>query len=87
MSGQQGGAPKVWKRAQRIADHCRSGKLLCRYNRQLETGLTETVYFLEPGGRQVGRRSAENAIQNGLLIPSSDGLFGPDFSQTWSAPA
>ena len=83
----QGGAPKVWKRAQRIADRCRSGKhRLCRYNRQTETGQTETVYFLEPGGRKVGRRSAENAIQHGLLIPSADGLFGPEFSQTWSAP-
>lgn len=41
---------KPWKRAERIADQCRTGKALCRYNRQTETGSTEIVYFLEPGG-------------------------------------
>lgn len=41
---------KPWKRAERIAEQCRSGKTLCRYNRQTETGSTEIVYFLEPGG-------------------------------------
>lgn len=42
--------PKPWKRAERIAEQCRSGKTLCRYNRQTETGSTEIAYFLEPGG-------------------------------------
>jgi hypothetical protein len=78
--------PKPWKRAERIAAQCAAGKKLCRYNRQTETGSTEVVFFLEPGGRQVGTRSAENAIAHGLLTPSNDGLLGPEFSQTWSAP-
>lgn len=78
-------APKIWKRAERIAEQCKSGKTLCRYNRQTETGGTEVVFFLEPGGKQVGRRSAENAINNGLVIAAGDGLFGLETSQTWSA--
>lgn len=78
--------PKPWKRAERIAAQCRSGKTLCRYNRQTETGSVETVYFLEPGGRRVGAKSAQNAIRHGLLIPSGDGLFGAESSQTWTAP-
>jgi hypothetical protein len=41
---------------------------------------------LEPGGHAVGRKSAENAIKHGLLVPSNDGLFGAEFSQTWTAP-
>lgn len=76
---------KPWKRAERIAEQCRSGKTLHCYNRQTETGSTEIVYFLEPGGRQVGAKSALNAIRHGLLIPSGDGLFGAESSQTWIA--
>lgn len=76
---------KPWKRAERIADQCRTGKALCRYNRQTETGSTEIVYFLEPGGRRVEAKSAQNAIKHGLLIPAGDGLFGAESSQTWRA--
>jgi hypothetical protein len=75
--------PKLWKRAERIVEQCKSGKRLCRYNRQTEVGDTEVVFFLEPGGKQVGRRSAENAIAIGALAPANDGLLGPEFSQTW----
>lgn len=78
--------PKPWRRAERIAEQCKAGKTLCRFNRQTETGQTEVVFFLEPGDRQVGTRSAENAIRHGLLIPQADGLFGPDSSQAWIAP-
>lgn len=74
--------PKLWKRAERIVEQCRSGKRLCRFNRQTETGDTEIVFFLEPGGKQVGRRSAENAIAVGGLIAAQDGLFA-ETSQTW----
>jgi hypothetical protein len=41
------------------------------------------VFFFEPGGAPVGRRSVENAIEHGLLKPRNDGLFGAEFSQTW----
>lgn len=78
-------APKIWKRAERIVEQCKSGKRLCRFNRQTETGDTEVVFFLEPGGKQVGRRSAENAISLGALIAANDGLFGAESSQTWGA--
>lgn len=77
--------PKLWKRAEKIVKACESGKSLCRYNRATETGGTEIVYFLEPGGKQVGSRSAENAIKCGPLAPREDGLFGAEFSQTWGS--
>jgi hypothetical protein len=76
---------KPWKRAERVAEACRSGKILCCFNRQSEEAGAEVVFYLEPGGDPVGRKTAENAIQNGLLVPSNDGLFGSEFSQTWTA--
>jgi hypothetical protein len=78
-------SPKLWKRAEGIVRQCQSGKQLCKFNRTTEAGGTEVVFFLEPGGKKVGARSAENAIKCGALIPSNDGLFGEEFSQTWSA--
>ena len=51
--------PKPWRRAERIAEQCKAGKTLCRFNRQTETGQTGVVFFLEPGCRQVGTRSAD----------------------------
>lgn len=74
--------PKLWKHAERIVEQCRSGKRLCRFNRRTKTGDIEIVFFLEPGGKQVGRRSAENAIAAGGLIAAQDGLFA-ETSQTW----
>ena len=74
---------KIWKRAQKIIQECEQGKRLCRLNRQMETGETEVVYFMEPGGKQVGNKSAENAIASQKLSSGNDGLFGNDFSQTW----
>lgn len=76
---------KLWKRAEPIVEACQSGKTLHKFLRQKETGETEVVFFLEPGGKQVGCRSALNAIQHGGLHPHNDGLFGSEFSQTWSA--
>lgn len=76
---------KPWKRAERIAMACKKGKTLCCFNRQTEESGTEVIFFLEPGGYPVGRKSAENAIKHGLLVPSNDGLFGAEFSQTWTA--
>jgi hypothetical protein len=77
---------KPWKRAERIALACKNGKTLCCFNRQSEERGAEVVFYLEPGGYPVGRKTAENAIKHGLLIPSNDGLFGSEFSQTWTAP-
>jgi hypothetical protein len=74
---------KPWKRAERIAMACKKGKTLCCYNRQSEEAGADVVFFLEPGGYPVGRKTAENAIKHGLLVPSNDGLFGPEFSQTY----
>ena len=75
--------PKPWKRALRIVEQCKSGKRLCCFNQQTETGGSEIVYFFEPGGYPVGRKSVENALEHKLLIPQNDGLFGAEFSQTF----
>lgn len=74
---------KPWKRAVRIVEQCRAGKRLCCFNQPSEETGSEVVYFFEPGGARVGRKSVENAIQHGLLIPQNDGLFGAEFSQTF----
>lgn len=78
--------PKPWKRAERLANQCRGGKTLCCFNQQSEEKGNEVVYFLEPGGAPVGRKTVENALKFGLIVPSNDGLFGSEFSQTWTAP-
>ena len=74
---------KPWKRALRIVEQCKSGKRLCCFNRQSEEA-GAVIFYLEPGGEPVGRKTAENAIEHGLLVSNNDGLFG--FSQTWSVP-
>ena len=76
---------KPWKRAVDLAQKCKSGKRLCCFNQPSEECGNQVVFFLEPGGYPVGRKTAENAIQHGLLVPANDGLFGAEFSQTWSA--
>lgn len=43
-------------------------------------------YRLEPSRRLVPRPIAERAITLRLLVPGNDGLFGPEWSQTWRAP-
>lgn len=43
-------------------------------------------YRLTPSGRAVRPQVAERAIGERLIVPSCDGLFGPEWSQTWRAP-
>ena len=33
-------------------------------------------YFLEPGGKNVGQRTALRAISEGYVVANGDGLFG-----------
>lgn len=74
--------PKIPVRVQRIVDACRGGQSLCLTIRHSEVG-DQRVYWLEPSGRPAGTKSAERAIEMGLLAPAGDGLF--DLSQTWRA--
>lgn len=75
---------KPWKRSIQVVERCRTWKLkICCFNRQTEQEGSEIVYFTEPGGYSVGRRTVENALKHGLLIPQNDGLFGAEFSQTY----
>jgi hypothetical protein len=43
-------------------------------------------YRLAPSGRRVRTAAAERAIALHLIVPGNDGLFGPEWSQTWRAP-
>ncbi|MCJ2098475.1 hypothetical protein [Methylobacterium sp. E-046] len=43
-------------------------------------------YRLAPAGRRVRTAAAERAIDLRLIVPGNDGLFGPEWSQTWRAP-
>lgn len=69
-------------RIQTLVGACGGGQTLCCTLRHSEVG-DERVYWLEPSGRSAGTRSAERAIELGLLVPAGDGLFG--VSQTWRA--
>lgn len=69
-------------RIQTIVGACRGGQTLCLTIRHSEVG-DERTYWLEPSGRSAGTKSAEQAIELGLLVPAGDGLFG--MSQTWRA--
>lgn len=69
-------------RIQTLVGACRGGQTLCCTLRHSEVG-DERIYWLEPSGRPAGTKSAEQAIELGLLVPAGDGLFG--MSQTWRA--
>ncbi|MDH2313076.1 hypothetical protein [Methylobacterium brachiatum] len=43
-------------------------------------------YRLSPSGRRVRFAVAERAIALRLIVPGLDGLFGPEWSQTWRGP-
>lgn len=66
----------------RLLEAMRTGEVLT----VTATGEGRT-YRLSPSGRPVRASLAERAIGCGLLVPSCDGLFGPEWSQTWRAPA
>jgi hypothetical protein len=72
------------KRAQLILDQCREkGQRLCKSFHLKSGGAVETCYLLEPSGKRVTPKSAEEAIGTGFLVPTNDGLFGGSDSQTW----
>lgn len=70
-------------RIQTIVGACKGGQTLCLAIRQSDVG-DERVYWFEPSGRPAGTKSADQAIEMGLLVPTGDGLFAGD-SQTYRA--
>jgi len=76
---------KLPKRVWRVIDDVRDGQRLCKFLRQKEDLSTEIVFALEPRGRRVATKSAQDAIASGLLKGAGDGLFGEETSQTWVA--
>ncbi|MCJ2104740.1 hypothetical protein MKK70_04975 [Methylobacterium sp. E-041] len=44
------------------------------------------IYVLRPSGRVISTRVARRAIEDRLVLPHCDGLFGPDTSQSWGFP-
>ena len=43
-------------------------------------------FHLHPSGRTAPAGVARRAIEQRLIVPNCDGLFGPDCSQSWRAP-
>jgi hypothetical protein len=79
-------SPKVraTKRAMLILDQCKTeGQRLCKSFHVKNTGTVDTCYLLEPSGKRVTPKSAEEAIGSGQLVPADDGLF--NISQTWTS--
>jgi hypothetical protein len=77
---------RATKRAMLILDQCKiKGQRLCKSFHIKSTRTVETCYLLEPSGKRVTPRSAEEAIRTGLLVPADDGLFNAADSQTWQA--
>ncbi|MFG1454558.1 hypothetical protein V5F44_20250 [Xanthobacter sp. V2C-8] len=74
---------KIPKRVQRILDACQGGASLCKQTAMTHLGTTQERWFLHPSNREVSIISAREAAA--LLIPSCDGLFGAESSQTWRA--
>jgi hypothetical protein len=76
---------KLPMRVRRVIGRCREGEKLCRYLKMKTTGQTEVVFTFEPSGKTAPPKSSRAAISSGFLAPGGDGLFGDEFSQTYSA--
>ena len=78
-------APKTPKRIARILDAANRGERLVRSFLRSPAGDVRVSWLLEPSGRRVPAKTAAEATA--YLAPASDGLFGPESSQTWRSPA
>lgn len=74
---------KLPKRVWSVIDRVRDGGKLCKFLHPVNGLEDDTQFFIEPQGRRVAAKSAQEAIKSGLLRPAGDGLFGEDTSQTW----
>lgn len=83
MGGEMTKKRNLWKRTVSFIESLREDQWLCCATREKKTGEREMIYFIEPGGREVAPGTAAQAISSGLLQPANDGLFGPEFSQSW----
>lgn len=72
---------RVWS----VIDQVRDGGKLCKFLRPVSGLEDDTQFFIEPQGRRVPAKSAQEAIASGLLQAQCDGLFGEETSQTWVA--
>lgn len=73
-------------RALMVVRHCREeGSYLRKGFIVFPSGRREVTYFLEPGGKRVPPRFAQEAINSGWLRPQSCDLFGnADNAQVWT---
>jgi hypothetical protein len=76
---------KLPQRVQRVIRCCRGGERLCLWLRTKTNGQTEIIFSFEPSGKSAPPKSSAAAISSGHLTPGRDGLFGDEFSQTYSA--
>lgn len=70
-------------RVQSFIARINGGESLCKSFRFLSSGETEVIFISEPSGKRAPPKSAKSAIASGLLAPAGDGLFAPEFSQTY----
>ena len=66
-----------------ILDLCRQGQRLCKTMFTTCAGHPVTNYYLEPSGVHVSEKQAVYFLESGLFVPSGDGLFSAETSQTW----
>lgn len=71
-------------RVRSIIKLCRTGQRLCRSFRVTRQGKAEEDWTLEPAGYTVSKIQAKKAVASGFLVAGGDGLFGDEFSQTYS---
>ena len=66
----------LYSNARSIINHCQGqGAYLRKCFLAYSSGNAEVAYFLEPQGRRVPAKDAEEAISSGLLIKRDRGLF------------
>lgn len=77
---------KVPVKVQRLMSAMSSGQRLVLTRRQSEVG-DERSYCLEWSGRPVGDWTVKRALDDGLIVPSGDGLFPELDTQTYQLAA
>ena len=75
---------KIPKRVLTVINKLRGGQRVCKSLRLKESGETEVLFFFEPSWKRCGPQTAEASIKSGKLTAAGDGLFEPEFSQTWT---
>lgn len=78
--------PRALPRSVRLAIlTMRGGQRLCKRLHLKQSGETEVSFTFEPSGKRCRADTAAAAIKTPFVRPLGDGLFEPEFSQTFEA--